>query len=113
MRLLLLRRRSEPRIPVGMPVYLARASLPLERELAIATDVAEHGLRVTTSRYWRPSEILQISPISDGLRITARVAYCRRRFEHTYYTGLVLEDPEPKWWEKFQAGEHTEDPRTH
>jgi hypothetical protein len=101
MRLLLLRGRSERRIPVGIPVYLARASLPQEKELAIATDVGEHGLRASTSRYWRPGEVLQISPLSDNSPITAKVAYCWRRFEHTYHTGLELENPEPNWWKKF------------
>lgn len=110
MRLLLLRGRSEPRIPVGMPVYLARASLPQEIELAISADVGNHGLRVTTSRYWRPGEILQISPATNGPRITAKVAYCRRVFEHTYHTGLELERPEPRWWEKFQRGDSVKDP---
>lgn len=102
MRLLLLRGRSERRIPVRMPIYLARASLPHQTELGIASDVGEHGLRVTTGHYWRPGEILQISPLFEETRITAKVAYCWRRLERSYHTGLVLESPEPRWWEKFQ-----------
>jgi hypothetical protein len=102
MRLLLLRGRAESRIPIGVPVYLARASLPHETELAVATDVGEHGLCVLASRYWRPGESLQVSPPSDELHIKARVAYCWKRFEHTFYTGLFLENPGSRWWEKFR-----------
>jgi hypothetical protein len=108
MRLLLLRGRSERRVPVGVPLYLARASLPAERELAIAVDVGEGGLCAVTSRYWRPGEVLQITPLSDEPsneedQITAKVAYCWRQLEHTCHTGLVLERPTPGWWKKFQT----------
>ncbi len=100
MRLLLLRGRSERRVPVGIPIYLARASLPQESELAITSDVGEHGLRVTTKRYWRPGEILTLSPSPNGPRVKAKVAYCWRQLEHTYNLGLRLETPAPEWWSR-------------
>jgi hypothetical protein len=104
MRLFLLRGRSERRVPVGVAVYLARASLPSETELAVATDVGQHGLRVTTKRYWRPGEYVIVSPLSNEPRITAKVAYCWRRLEHTCTTGLQVESDQPRWWEKLLAG---------
>lgn len=103
MRLFLLRGRSERRIPVRLPVYLARASLPEETELAVAVNAGEHGLRVITQRRWRPGEVLIVTPLSNEPRITAKVAYCWRRLEHTYDTGLRVEAAAPRWWEKFLA----------
>ncbi len=100
MRLFLLRGRSERRVPVGMPVYLARASLPEETELAVATDAAEHGLRVTSKHYWRPGEVLTLSPSPNGPRVTAKVAYCWRKLEHTYHIGLRVENPGSGWWKQ-------------
>ena len=107
MRLFLLRGRSERRVPVSMAVYLARASLPTETEIAVATDVGEHGLRVITQRYWRPGEVVIVSPLPNEPGVTAKVAYCWRRLEHSCNTGLQVESAEPRWWEKFQAGRST------
>lgn len=104
MRLFLLRGRSESRVPIGVPVYLARASLPQSMELAVAADAGEHGLGVVTTRFWRPGEILHISPISQEFSIVAKVAYCWRKLEHSYHTGLVLQNPGARWWEQFLAG---------
>jgi hypothetical protein len=104
MRLLLLRGRAEHRVPIGTPLYLARPSPPHETELVLAVDAAEHGLRVATSRYWRPGEVLQIRPLSNEFVIKAKVAYCRKRFRTTFYTGLSLENPIPRWREKFRIG---------
>jgi hypothetical protein len=101
MRLFLLRGRSESRVPIVVPVYLARASLPQSTELAIAADVGEHGLGVVTTRYWRPGEVLQISSISQDFSVIAKVAYCWRKLEHSFHTGLVLHNPGPCWWERF------------
>lgn len=102
MRLFLLRGRSESRIPLGLPVYLARASVPQQPELAVAADAGEHGLGVVTTRYWRPGEVLQVSPISQDFSVTAKVAYCWRKLEHSYHTGLVVQNPGTRWWEKFR-----------
>lgn len=101
MRLFVLRGRSERRVPVSLPVYLARASLPQETELAVASDAGEHGLRVVTRRYWRPGEVLIVSPLSSAPGVTAKVAYCTRRLEHTYNAGLEVEDAGPGWWKRF------------
>jgi hypothetical protein len=104
MRLFLLRGRAERRVPVRLPVYLARASLPEETELAVAVNAGEHGLRVITQRHWRPGETLIVTSLSNEPRITAKVAYCWRRLEHTYDTGLRVERAGPRWWEKFLVG---------
>jgi hypothetical protein len=104
MRLFLLRGRSERRVPVRLPVYLARASLPKEIELAVAVNAGAHSLRVVTQRHWRPGEVLIVTPASNEPRITAKVAYCWRRLEHTYDTGLQVENADPRWWDKFSAG---------
>jgi hypothetical protein len=85
-----------------MPIYLARASLPTEMELGVATDVAHHGLRVVTGRYWCRGESLLISPVSKEFQIQAKVAYCWKRLEHSCCLGLSLLDPAPRWWEAFQ-----------
>lgn len=106
MRLLLLRGRAENRLPLGMPVYLARASLPAETELGVATDVADHGLRVVTARYWQPGELLVISSVSKEFQIKAKVAYCWKRLEHSCCLGLSLVDSAPRWWHAFQTGQH-------
>ena len=103
MRLFLLRGRTERRVPVRMPVYLARASLPNHTELAVAVNAGEHGLRVITQRHWRPGEVLIVTPLSNQAGITAKVAYCWRRLEHTYDTGLRVESTDPRWWEKFSV----------
>lgn len=100
MRLFLLRGRSESRVPIGVPVYLARASLPQSTELAIAADAGEHGLGVVTTRYWRRGEILQISSITQDFSVIAKVAYCWRKLEHSYHTGLLLQNPVSGWWER-------------
>jgi hypothetical protein len=101
MRLFLLRGRSERRIPVRLPVYLARVSLLAETELAVAVNAGQHGLRVITRRHWRPGEVLIVTSLSNEPRITAKVAYCWRRLEHTYDTGLQVETAAPRWWEEF------------
>ncbi len=103
MRLLLLRGRSERRVAVNMPVYLARVSLPTQSELAVAVDAGEHGLRVIAQRHWRPGEVLIVSRFPKEPGITAKVAYCSRRLEHTYDTGLRVENAGPRWWEKFSV----------
>lgn len=101
MRLLLLKGRTERRVPVGMPVYLARVSLPDRWDLAVATDACEHGIRVVTSRHWRRGETLQISSLVNQFRIQGKVAYCWRHLEHSYCTGVAVDPPAPRWWEKF------------
>jgi hypothetical protein len=101
MRLFLLRGRSEHRVPIAIPVYLARASLPNQTEIAVAADAGAHGIRLVTRRYWRPGEVLIVSPLSNEPGVTAKVAYCSRRLEHTYNTGLEVEGASPRWWEKF------------
>jgi hypothetical protein len=107
MRLFLLRGRSDRRVAVSMPVYLARASLPAEAELAVAIDAVEHGLRVITRRYWRPGEVLIVSPLSNQPGIAAKVAYCSRQLEHTYNTGLEVKSASPRWWDKFSVDRPT------
>ncbi len=100
MRLLLLRRRTEPRVAVGMPVYLAREGLGDETELAVAMDAGAHGVRVVTSRQWRRGETLQIKSLVSQFSVHGKVAYCWRQLEHSYCTGVIVESPSPKWWEK-------------
>lgn len=100
MRLLLLRGRTEPRVAVGMPVYLARETLPDKTELAVATDVGAHGVRVVTSRHWRRGEALQITSLVNQFCIHGKVAYCWRQLEHSYCTGVIVESAGPKWWER-------------
>lgn len=88
-----------------MPIYLARAGLPTEMELGVATDVADHGLRVVTSRYWQPGELLLVSSISKELHIKAKVAYCWKQLEHSCCLGLSLVDSAPGWWRAFDSGQ--------
>lgn len=103
MRLLLLRGRSERRVAVNVPVYLARACLPTETELAVAVDAGEHGLRVVTQRHWRPGEVVIVTALTNEAAIRAKVAYCCRKLEHTYDIGLQVKSAAPRWWEKFSA----------
>lgn len=103
MRLLLLRGRAERRVAVNVPVYLARASLPTETELAVALDAGEHGLHVVAQRHWRPGERVVVTCLANEPAIRAKVAYCSRRLEHTYDMGLQVKSAVPRWWEKFLA----------
>ena len=102
-RLLLLRGRTERRVEVGMPVFLARLTLPDVKELAVATDAGEHGVCVVTNRFWRPGDSLRVSSLSNDCSLLGKVAYCWRRLQHTYCTGVTLDNPGPRWWETFSS----------
>ena len=82
--------RLDRRVKEEAVVELVRADDPQLKETAIAQNVSDRGLRVTTKRVWRPGDRVLLSSSESGFRTEARVVYCKRMENNRFAVGLEL-----------------------
>jgi len=85
--------RLDRRVKEEAVVELVRADDPQLKETAIAQNVSDRGLRVTTKRVWRPGDRVLLSSPESGLRTQARIVYCQRMKNNRFAVGLELLSP--------------------
>jgi len=67
--------RLDRRVKEEAVVELVRADDPQLKETAIAQNVSDRGLRVTTKRVWRPGDHVLLSSPESGLAVPRRASF--------------------------------------
>lgn len=96
--------RSEVRIALAIPIFLANSRVPQEAEAAVTENVSACGVRASTSKRWQPGETLQISRSLSKFHLPARVAYCHQLSKDRFCVGLSFTSPYAGWWDGAQEG---------
>jgi hypothetical protein len=89
--------RSDRRITKEAVVELARPYGSQLREMAIAQNVSDRGMRVATEDVWLPGDPVLLRSPESGVRTRARVVYCQRLENNRFAVGLELLAPLGEW----------------
>jgi hypothetical protein len=92
-------RRIDPRVSIGVLVYLVSASRERSAEQAVTENVSAGGACVICNRRWHPGEWHAVSPLSLSVQLSGRVIYCRPLSDKRFCVGLAFERRFANWWE--------------
>ncbi len=90
--------RFEIRLFVTVPLYVLDPTRSDFADLGLTENVSPSGLRILSKRCAIPGESWELSRLSGGLQILARVIYCEKVRRHSFRLGLRLLDPVQQWW---------------
>ncbi len=88
--------RPEKRIPMAIAVHISGHERAPGTETTFTENVSSRGARVTSTRRWRPNEMLEIASLPGDFRAKARVAYCQAQSEG-FVIGLEFLEPSGRW----------------
>jgi len=89
--------RIEKRIRLAVPVEISKLQKPAATERTTTENVSSFGVRVLTQGAKELNERLMINPVSEDLRVLARVVYCQRLPDGRFGVGLKFEGETVKW----------------
>lgn len=108
-------RRIDPRLSVGVPVYLVSASRERPAEQAVTENVSAGGACVICRHRLQRGERQAVSPLSLDVQLPGRVVYCRPLSNKSFCVGLAFERRFAHWWdsrtEAASAGSGFVDPK--
>jgi PilZ domain len=82
--------RKEKRSRQRLEVWLSVGEQQVFGERASTEDISTTGMRVQTTRPWKPESRLRVKATIGDLRATARVVYCQSLAPNTFALGLEL-----------------------
>jgi hypothetical protein len=85
--------RSERRTLRKAPVEISRVDDPPFKEGAFTENVGPRGARVVTQQAWQPGTDVLVVFSGDGVRLRAKVVYCRDLGTGRFAVGLKLSAP--------------------
>jgi hypothetical protein len=88
--------RLEKRIPMTVAVHIHGRERAAGVETSFTENVSSRGARVSSVRYWRRNEKVEIESLPGDFRALARVAYCRPQ-SSGYVIGLEFLEPTGRW----------------
>jgi hypothetical protein len=83
-------RRLEGRMPLAIRVNLSSLDVRQGACEGITENVSTHGVRIVSSRPWRPDDRLNLRAFPGDFRARARVVYCKPVGRGEYAIGLQL-----------------------
>lgn len=66
------------------------------RERTYTDNISPHGVRVHSTRPWKPGEQVVITPLTDG-PVRAEVVYCEKRGEGQFFVGIQVRQMRIRW----------------
>lgn len=96
--------RFESRMLFTVPLFLRDAADPTQEDLGLTENVSPCGARIITKRRAQAGEQWQISHLSGGAAIPARVVYCEAVSNRSFCVGLELPRPTQGWWNQSRPG---------
>jgi hypothetical protein len=85
-----LAKRLEDRISLTVRVDLYSLNVRQRVQEALTENVSPHGVRVVSSRPWKPNERLNLHSLPGDFRARARVVYCEPLGVNSFAIGLQL-----------------------
>lgn len=85
-----LARRIEKRLPLTVRVDLCSLDVRRRADEGLTENVSTHGVRVVSSRPWKPNDRLNLQSLPDDFRARARVVYCDALGVNSFAIGLHL-----------------------
>ena len=89
--------RTESRIPMEIPVFLAGHGEKPASESTFTENVSARGARVVSVRRWNKDESLTLFSRTGEFRSSARVAYCQPLHGDGYAIGVEFLEPTGRW----------------
>jgi hypothetical protein len=93
--------RLKLRVALTGPVWLTSLANAGEFEISTAENASTTGLRVVTSKPWKPNESVLISQ-PPGFCAVGRITYCRRMPSENFALGISLEAPPSDWLQSLE-----------
>ena len=94
--------RIEKRLPVAVPIYLARLNELRAREQTVTVNASPHGARIISKRFWRPGEEALIARRTGEFLQVGRVVYSELKMG-CFCLGVEFLDRSVNWGESFPA----------
>jgi len=89
--------RTDKRIAVSIPVYLARLKEPHSRELTSIENFSTRGACAISRRSWQSGEEAQITLLSGEFPVVGTVVYCEASTEGRFSLGLEFPEHSGNW----------------
>ncbi len=86
------------------PVWLTSLDNGGEFEISTAENASTTGVRVVTSKPWKPNESVLISQ-PPGFCAVGRIAYCHQTPSENFVLGISLEAPPSDWLRSLEDSE--------
>jgi hypothetical protein len=96
--------RLELRVALTGSVWLTSLDNGGEFEISAAENASATGVRVVTSKPWKPNESVLISQ-PPGFCAVGRIAYCHRMPSENFALGISLEAPPSDWLRSLEDSE--------
>ena len=93
--------RLELRGALAGPVWLTSLDNGGEFEISTAENASTTGVRVVTSKPWKPNESVLISQPPRFCAV-GRIAYCHRMPSENFALGISLEPPPSDWLQNLE-----------
>lgn len=90
--------RFEARTQLTLPLYVQSIKAPACADLALTENVSPRGARIVTKRSATVGEWWQLSTLSPGEPVLARVVYCEQLSHRSFCIGLEMRQPIQHWW---------------
>jgi len=100
--------RSEKRFPVMVPVRLSacEAGRAEVEEKTYTGNLSSRGVRVCTTRSWRPGDQVEVDPVDQGPPMQGEVVYCEKFDNARFFIGLKFHRGLARW-RILERGERT------
>ena len=90
--------RIEKRLPVAVPIYLARLNELRAREQTVTVNASPHGARIISKLFWRPGEEALIARRTGEFLQIGRVVYSEQKMG-CFCLGVEFLDRSVNWGE--------------
>lgn len=89
--------RRERRLPVAVVVRLSGREGAEEEEKTYTDNLSAHGVRVKSTRAWRPGQQAEITPLNEESPVRGEVVYCQRLDDTRFFVGLEFRQGNIPW----------------
>lgn len=90
--------RKERRLPILVVVRLAVLDgSAAGHERTYTDNFSAHGLRVHSTRHWRPGEQAEIIPVNEESPIRGEVVYCQKVDNDRFFVGFRFPHSHLRW----------------